>query len=284
VTLPNFLIVGAPKAGTTSLYDYLRPHPEIFMPYLKEPRFFCYRGQENHYYYPVRTLAAYEALYDGVTTETAIGESSAFYFDVAGTAERIHAAIPDARIVVTLREPVQRSFSIYHMQERDTGRHEGESFLQALTHDESIRKLYYPALKPYVDLFGRERIKVILFEELSDQTLATVQDLFGWLGVSRDFVPNLKVSNPGGVPKLRLLHDMLIDTRVRDFARRFVPRPLVQVAKDVRSANLKKHAMTAEEREKGYAWFEEDLLKTQELIGIDLSRWLRPSAPSAAAR
>jgi Sulfotransferase family len=282
VTLPNFLIVGAPKAGTTSLYDYLRPHPEIFLPHLKEPRFFCYRGQDNPYYYPVRTLAEYEALYDGVTNETAIGDTSAFYFEFDDTPGRIHAAIPDARIVVTLREPVQRSFSIYHMQDRDTGRHQGRGFLEALEHDPTIRKLYYPSLKPYYELFGRDRIRIILFEELSDDTLATVQDLFGWLGVSRDFVPNLKISNPGGVPKLRLLHDVLIDTRVRDFARRFVPAPLVQAAKDVRSANLRKHVMTEEEREKGYAWFEEDLLRTQELIGIDLSRWLRPSARAAA--
>ena len=98
VTLPNFLIIGAPKAGTTSLYDYLRPHPEIFMPYLKEPRFFCYRGQDNLYYYPVRTLAAYEALYDGVTDRDGDRrERRRFYFDVAGTAERIHAVIPETR-------------------------------------------------------------------------------------------------------------------------------------------------------------------------------------------
>jgi hypothetical protein len=283
VTLPNFLIVGAPKAGTTSLYDYLRPHPEIFMPQIKATRFFCYRGQDNPYYYPVRTLSEYEALFDGVTTETAIGESTALYFDIDGTAERIHEVIPEVRIVVVIREPVQRAFSIYHMQQRDTAQHDGKGFLEALEHNYSLRKLYHEQLKPYYALFGRERIKVLMFEDLAENTLATVQDLFGFLGVGTDFVPDLKISNPGGIPKLKVLHDVLIDTRLRAFSRRFVPTQLVQVAKDIRSRNLRRHVMTEEEREKGYQIFEEDILRTEDLIGMDLSRWRRSQSLAVAA-
>lgn len=184
---------------------------------------------------------------------------------------------------MVLREPVQRAFSIYHMQQRDTGRHNSESFLEALKHDHSIRKLYHEQLKSYYALFGRERIKVLMFEDLAENTLATVQDLFGFLGVRTDFVPDLKISNPGGVPRLKVLHDVLIDTRVRSFSRRFIPAPLVQVAKDIRSRNLRRHVMTEEEREKGYRVFEEDILKTQEMIGMDLSRWLLPQSSAAAA-
>lgn len=281
MTLPNFLIVGAPKAGTTSLYDYLRPHPEIFMPALKEPRFFCYRGQDNLHRYPVRSLAEYEALFDPVTDEKAVGEATPFYFEVEGTAARIHAVVPEARIVVALREPVERAYSTYLMQDRDTGRHRGVSFLEALERDPSIRKPYYEGLRPFVELFGRERVKVLLFEAIANDTLATVQDLFGWLGVRTDFVPELGISNPGGTPRLKLLHDVLIDARVRNFSRRFVPEPLVRVARDLRSRNLQKRALTEEERAKGYRYFEADILKTQDLIGIDLSRWRRPQ-PSAA--
>ncbi len=169
------------------------------------------------------------------------------------------------------------------MQRRDTGRHDGKSFLEALAHDDSLKKLYHEQLKPYFALFGRDRIKVMMFEDLAGNTLATVQDLFGFLGVDTGFVPDLKVSNPGGVPKLKVLHDVLIDTRVRRFSRRFVPASLVQVAKDIRSRNLRRHVMTDEEREKGYRVFEEDILRTQDLIGMDLSRWLLPQSPAAAA-
>ena len=111
MTLPNFFIVGAPKAGTTSLYDYFRAHPEIYMSPVKGPRFFCYTNQQDSNY-RFRTLEEYAALFDGVTTETAVGEATALYFEYPRTAGRIAELVPDARIIAVLREPVQRAFSI----------------------------------------------------------------------------------------------------------------------------------------------------------------------------
>ena len=80
MTLPNFVVIGAPKAGTGSLHDYLRQHPDIYMPKKKDPRFFCVWEGANRLRFPVQTLAEYEALFADVRGETAIGESTALYF------------------------------------------------------------------------------------------------------------------------------------------------------------------------------------------------------------
>lgn len=285
MTLPNFIMIGAPKAGSTSLYDYLRKHPEIFMPKIKAPRFFTYNGQANAYYYPATTLEEYEALFADATDEKAIGEATAVYIEFPDTARRIHEVVPDARIIAILREPVQRSFSIYHKSMRDTGRNEGMGFLEALRIDPSIRKMYCDGLKPYYDLFGRDRIKILLLEDLERDPKGTLADLYTFLGVDPDFMPSLKVANPGGVPKVKLVHDVLINRKVRLFSRRFLPERLASLAKDFRSKNLKKHVMTEEERREAYDYFEKDIVATQELTGLDLSKWLRrpgASAPPAA--
>jgi hypothetical protein len=274
MTLPNFFIVGAPKAGTTSLYDYFRAHPEIYMSPVKGPRFFCYTRQADPWSYRYRTLDEYRALFDGVTSEPAVGEATALYFEYPRTAARIAELVPDARIIAVLREPVQRAFSIYHMNLRDRGTHAGLGFLPALERDGKLRKLYFDGLNPFFERFPRENIKVILFEELAADPLATVQALYAFLGVRTDFVPDLAVSNPGGVPRNRLLHKILVDPRLRAVSRH-LPEPIVAAAKRVRSRNLAKHRMTEAERDGAYRFFHEDLLRTQDLIGIDLSRWIR---------
>lgn len=273
--LPNFFLVGAPKAGTTSLYDYFRAHPEIFMPAVKGARFFCYDGQQDPLKFRYHTLEDYAAIYAAATTETAIGDATAVYFEHPEVAGRIREVVPGARIIAVLREPVQRAFSIYHMNLRDRGRNHGLGFLAALGRDEGLRKLYFDGLAPFFREFPRERIRILRFDDLRDDTAGTVRSLYEFLGVRPDFVPDLSVSNPGGVPRSRRLHHLLNNPRLREFARTHLPERLVKGGKDLRSRNLEKHVMTPEERDRGYAWFHDDLLRTQELTGLDLSAWIR---------
>lgn len=284
MTLPNFIIIGAPKAGTGSLRNYLRQHPEVFMTVRKDPRFFCYHGQTNRLRYPVTTLSEYEALFSAVRGEKAIGEATANYFWSKIAPERIQATIPEARLIVSLREPAQRAFSIYHMNLRTEGQNESLGFLPALKADPILQRAYYDDLKAYLDRFDRRQMKIILFEDLAGDPLATVQSLYRFLGVDPGFVPDLKVDNPGGVPKSRWLHRLMTDDRLRTWARNTLPEAWVAAAKDMRSFNLdkRKMRMTEEEREGAAAFFREDILKTQELIGMDLSRWLGPAAAKAA--
>ena len=276
--LPNFLVIGAPKAGTGSIRDYLRQHPEIFMPAKKDLRWFAYHGQTNRMRYPCASLAEYAAEFAAAGDAKARGEASDVYFWVQQAPARIAETLPDAKLVVSLREPAQRAFSIYHMNLRTEDKNRGLGFLEALETDPIVQRGYHDSLKAYLDRFARRQMKIILFEDLEKRTLQTAQDLYAFLGVRTDFVPDLKISNPGGVPRIRWLHKLMTDDRVRTWSRTWLPESWVYAAKDLRSRNLDRSRMrmTAEERAAARAFFREDLLRTEELIGIDLSRWLKP--------
>ena len=121
MTLPNFLIIGSAKGGTSSLHYYLRQHPQIFMPDLKEPRFFALEGGILNFQNPdsainynsITTLREYESLFANVTNELGIGEASPLYLYSEKAARRIKHYVPDAKLMVILRNPVDRAFSCY---------------------------------------------------------------------------------------------------------------------------------------------------------------------------
>ena len=118
MTLPNFIIIGAAKAGTTALYWYLAEHPDVFMSPVKETFYFAYGvdaagkllyGDPAVHRFPVKTLSAYEALFARANGALAIGEASPIYLECPQAAERIRAVIPDARLICSLRHPVDRA-------------------------------------------------------------------------------------------------------------------------------------------------------------------------------
>lgn len=276
MTLPNFLIIGAPKAGTTSLYDYFRAHPAIYMPELKEARFFGYEGEGDRMKFPIRTLEEYAALFEGVTTETAVGEATPHYLIYPGAARRIHDLIPRARLIASLRDPVARSYSIYQMNQRNRGVNVGVPFREAIKTDHNLRETYHDMLARYFALFPAEQMRVILLEELETSPRATVQALFGFLGVDPDFTPDLsKISNPGGEPRSKLLHGLLSHPRLRALSRALLPTAAIERLKSVRNRNLEKQPLAPEDRRAAIGVFHDDILKTQDLIGRDLSSWLR---------
>ena len=274
MTLPNFFIVGASKAGTHSLYDWLRQHPEVFMSRVKAPRYFCNHGQDD-YRFRFRTQADYEALFAGVRGERAIGEATDVYMNYWSAAQRIRAAVPEARIIAILREPVQRAFSIYHMNRRVAGTNADRSFLEALAADIEIRRGFHEGLARFYAAFPADRILVLNFDDMRADPAALVRRIFGFLGVDEGFVPDFSVANEGGVPKRMWVHRALVHPQLRMFSQRFLPDGLAAWGKRLRARNLSPHRMTAEERERAYAWFHEDLLRTQELTGLDLSAWIR---------
>lgn len=275
MTLPNFLVIGAPKAGTTSLYEYFRVHPQIFMPRIKEPRFFGYEGGEDRLKFPIQTRAEYEALFEGVTTETAIGEATPHYLLYKGAARRIHATIPEARLIASLRNPVDRAYSIYQMNQRNKGVNVNLSFAEAMRGDHNLQEVYHPNLKRFFDLFPRERIAIILLEDLEAEPRRTVRELFAFLGVDPAFTPDLtKIANPGGAPRNRLLHAVLANRKLVALARETLPESMIAPFKALRSRNLEKRPLPASERKAAVDFFREDILRTGDLIGRDLSGWL----------
>ncbi|MBA2556652.1 MAG: hypothetical protein H0V12_04785, partial [Chloroflexi bacterium] len=131
---PDFFIPGAPKSGTSSMYEYLRQHPEIYLPSLKEPRHFCPdqdSGSDRDGLFFVRDRDEYLALYAGVRGEKRIGDASVQYLYSRVAAERIREFNPDARFIVMLRNPVHMAYSL-HGQRLAGGGEDIEDFGEAL--------------------------------------------------------------------------------------------------------------------------------------------------------
>jgi hypothetical protein len=199
--LPNFLIVGAPKCGTTSLYQYLQQHPDVHMSLLKEPRYFpCFGVSPEERV--VHNRAEYKQLFDGAKTERAIGEASPNYLHAPEAAERIAAELPDAKIIVSLRNPADRAYSSYLSRvRRSVEKRPVEDALQPGNYffDAS---LYSDALARYFAIFDRSRVKVLLFDDFSRDTAAVLRDLCAFL----DIAPNVAIDtharhNVGFMPK-----------------------------------------------------------------------------------
>jgi hypothetical protein len=214
--LPNFLIIGAAKAGTTSLWAYLRQHPEVFFPANKEPNFFALEDRslslrgpaspkvlhELLYSYCVQDYESYLGLFRSVRGQKAVGEASVRYLYAQEAPERIRASIPDVRLVAILRNPVSRLYSHYSMN-RQYGL-ESLGVLEAIEAERSRREAgwaydwhyvnvsrYAGQIRRYFMLFGREQVKVLLHDEFLSRPVEVVQEVCGHIGVERAFVPDM---------------------------------------------------------------------------------------------
>jgi hypothetical protein len=213
--------VGASRAGTTSLWDYLKQHPEVYFPahpYPKEPSHFCdltpVWGQ------PFRDVASYLEGYQGVRGEQAIGDASTTYLPSPESSRRIHARYPDARILILLRNPADRAFSLYTLLvqlgfewitpfERALAEEEVRMSSDRFKHDNPFwyyaylyfhSGLYADQVERYLTTFPRDRVKIILFERLQHRPRETAQDVYRFLGIDPTFVPHISVQNQGYFP------------------------------------------------------------------------------------
>ncbi len=287
MTLPNFMIIGVAKAGTTSLYRYLDQHPQVFMCPEKGTNFFGYEDARAWkwtdegeppllQHFQVKTFEAYEAMFAGATDEIAIGEVSPQYFRCPTAARRIHDRIPDVKLVASLRNPADRASSGFLMRTR-----RGEavkSFYEELTPEAShVREgFYYKRMKRYFDIFPRHQIKIFFFEEFKKDPAKVVVDLFDFLGVDTNFVPDTSTRhNPAGVPKSRLLNRLFFDPTLIRIAKSVLPESLQRIAKRVQQQNLKAPPkFPADLRAKLLDLYREDILKLEALLDRDLSIWL----------
>jgi hypothetical protein len=273
---PNFLVIGVTKAGTTSLYYYLKQHPEIFMPNdIKEARFFCYDGKDTTLKIRIKTIKAYLELFDEVENEKAIGEASPHYFSTPHAAYKIKECLPDASLIASLRNPVERSFSTYIMNKREIGRNSDLTFLEALKVDPWLESNYHSSLERFFKLFHRNRLKIILFDDFTRNTISTLTSIFCFLEIDSSFIPDIsQVHNPGGSPKIEIIHKTFMNESAREFGKRVLPDFLKKSFKRIYSKNLRREVLMADERMSALSFFRDDILRTQDLLNLDLTNWL----------
>jgi hypothetical protein len=246
---PNFFIVGAAKAGTTSLHAYLSQHPEVFMSTLKEPHYFSIfevRPELDNFMTVIRDSHAYQELFLGSEGYKAVGEASPSYLCDAGAAMRIRSVIPDAKIIISLRNPVQRAYSHYLM-EHHAGR-ETLQFDKALEADQSRGQkgwgvsfqyvelgLYADQVERYLNAFGRTKVLVILFEDLIRNTTLVMQDVAHFLGIDPSAYPKSAfdaVHFPFAASRGVFARTVLRSRPIRVWTKRWIPQKLRRAVRD----------------------------------------------------
>ena len=306
-TMPTFFIVGAARSGTTSLEQYFRSHPEVYMAPRKETHYFAAHRFPAHFKGPgddhlnskiVRDETQYSQLFAHAAGKKAIGEASAFYLSVPGTAERIAQAVPDAKILITLREPVARAYSAYMLLRRDN--RETLGFAESLSLEAERKQqdfepmwwyrelsLYSRQVKCYLDIFGVRQVKVLLYDELFANPTSVLRDVFTFLGIRADVTIDTSVRyNTGGVPNspglYTLLHSFinnqsplgkriksLVPLQMRVLWGSKVLERIVQPLPMASQIDSQTHAQLK-------AYFAEDVRKLEDVLHRDLSEWYIP--------
>jgi hypothetical protein len=299
VTVPNFLIIGAARSGTTALCNTLGQHPEIYISSLKEPHFLAFSGEKLEFRGPgdnvlinreaVTNFEAYQSLFSGVCDEIAIGEGSVstLYYNERAI-DNIRRFTPDAKLIVILRNPIQRAFSSF-LYMTAHGHEPLHQFERALDQEQqrindnwhhiwhyTRMGLYGGQIAAFLNAFGAERVKVVLFEDLKLTPAETTADLFRFLNVNPDFEADTSTQvNRSGIPRSRLLQYVLYQVNERQTVKRALKAIVpLKVREWVRRANLSHPSMPVSTQTRLKAVFEQDVLQLQELLNRDLSHWL----------
>jgi len=280
--LPNFLCLGAHKAGTTSLAAWLRRHPEVYLPELKEPRYFAFDpDSEDHrrkprQIFPIRTLEEYEQLFNGGYGRKAIGEASPQYLPSERACERIANTIPSARLLAIIRHPVSRAYSQYWMRVR-TGA-EKRPFSEAVRSDEGwVRNsLYYESLRRYTAAFGAESLKVILFEELVSQPDEILPGVCHHLAIRPELAAlELPRENVGTHSRFPGFDRITRSPELRAQLRKYLPTGIRHAMRRLRPRAPTIPPLSVNEKSEWGRIFLADVEKTSDLINRDLASFWR---------
>jgi hypothetical protein len=279
---PNLFIAGAPRCGTSSLHAYLQSVPGIYMSRIKEPNFFSRKviGDGHPMVKPIRNEKQYLRLFEAAGDAKIIGEATPFYLEDPEAAALIDGTVPDAKVVVSLRDPVERLHSHYLMMRNNRqalgsfmeeiqrglalqGRHRNLAVLSPST------GLYSRHLERFRRIFGNDRFKIVILEEWRNNVPRALRQLLAFLDVEHDLSdfsepPQRKYSEARG-PFVRYLFGNRTISRATE---RLIP---FQLRKRIRNAVLVKHVpkppMEPEAREFliGYYW--EDVRRLEKILG-----------------
>jgi hypothetical protein len=299
---PDFIVIGAAKSGTTSLYSYCSQHPEIFMATMKEARYLAHLGENPRYrgygeqgpqkmarYGETipKTLDEYLELFRGASPNQKTGEASPAYLYLPAAPEKIRETVPEVKLIAVLRNPVDRAFSSFLHLKRDNA--ESLSFSRALAAErQRIAEnagllwryvdlgLYAQQLKRFLKVFPEEQMKVILYEDLCRDPGAEMSSIFRFIGVDPSFEPDTDDRlNVSGIPRNRAIYDYYSSANLVHLVGRMIPKFARRIMKSgLARTLLKKPELEPSIRKKLVDCFREDVGDLEELIGRDLSGWL----------
>jgi Sulfotransferase family len=307
VALPNFFVAGAPKAGTTALHAALARHPELYMSAVKEPKFFLTDGpppaqggpgDAKTYRENVWRRADYEALFDGAPPGALRGESTPFYLYSQAAQQRIRTLVPDARMIVVLRDPIERAHSNWtHLW--SAGLDPIDDFVRACdAEDRRIAAgwadfwrykrlgLYGEQVEHLYSVFPADRVLLMRYRELLGNPVGTLNRICVFLGVSPDLISDLPRENVTAHPDQTRRHRYLSKLlRAGTAITTALPRRSARVMIDKLEGSLQQGAAprrppTWAQRQALMPFFESDIRLLEDITGDDYSGWLGPREDS----
>lgn len=297
---PDFIIAGAAKSGTTILHRWLGMQEDVFVPSVKEPHYFCFRGMnansigshvDPHYAAQMAfDRGAYEQLFCDAAPHQMTGEASPGYLYFPGVARAIHAHNLNIKIVCMLRNPADRAFSQFMHHVRD-GHEPLRDFEAALDiEDERISKKYWwgyhyrtggfyaRRLREYFDVFPRERVKIVLFEDLVSRPLNVLKETADFLGITCNVWPDprKKTNAASDMTRVARFHwQAKMASQHQGFAK-LMKR--VGVPPTGHICGMAAPKLDKKLRRKMLEDYREDIEETSTLIGRDLTHWITDCA------
>lgn len=312
---PNFFVIGAAKCGTTTLYDFLEQHADVFMAPIKEPHFFCsdirienFSDEYKKYVYSrginiqeyvagdmskkywewyVDDFATYLKLFKNATNQKAIGEISNGYLFSIVSANEIKAKYPQANIIMILRNPISRAYSHYLANVRDgrttlSFREELEADMKkrnkgwCISHNYIEMGMYYEQVKRFMDAFPNNQILIFLNDDLKSDATIVGKKLFDFIGVDTNASVNYSnKQNEAKMPKWAGLVKFITQTGLKRKLFRALPASIQAKVKPIFFKEGKIPKMSEEDKQWLINTFKEDIQKTAALINRDLSSWLK---------
>ncbi|MAZ72133.1 MAG: hypothetical protein CMC70_03205 [Flavobacteriaceae bacterium] len=280
---PNFLIIGCNKGGTTSLFQYLKEHPEVFMPRIKEPMFFNYyqkTGEDGAFRTQkvIKSFPSYRKIFEGSEAYKVSGEASTSYLANPYCAANIYDFNPTMKLIAILRNPIERAFSNYLMYVR--WGEEKRTFKNALKDEMEGKELpqgkqyiylgrYLKSLQIYSSTFGEEQIKVLLYDDLKSSPHQLFKEVCGFLNIDDSFTPNLnKRFNTNDAVEIRPIYRNLKRLDRKFNFSKILPNSL---KKKIHA----KPTMKAREKQKLIDLYNDEILGLSEFLQRDLNHWLK---------
>ena len=298
---PNFLIGGPPKCASTSLYFYMKQHPEIYMSPVKQTRFFSVYHDEGSDFY-INTY------FSGINSEKMAGEATPTYFLLPFVVPRIKAFNPEMKFIFCLRNPVERTFSGWSMRMNNGTEHLSfqQALLENLKQRETVRfeteseakewaadmlrsdrleetgfrtylegSLYAFNLKQYLQHFPLSQMKIIFLDDLKKDMEGTLKEVFTFLNVDNQYVvQDTEQKNTYKKSKIKFLEPILgKNKRLSKILSNVMPKGVKKKILETMYVEGSKDRITPEDRKFAYEILKDEISEVEKLLNVDLSRW-----------
>ena len=276
----NTFIVGAPKTGTTSLYYYLNQHTNVCMSSIKEPNFFSAKEVNSLFYKSqiVDEINEYHKLFSQ-NKKQIIGEASVSYLFFDEVPNRIYKYNPKAKIIILLRNPIERALSHYLMDFRLGFC--SENFEDIIAQPEIFPQYYqqylelgnyFLQLKRYINVFNENQLSIVFYDDLKSDSQKVMKHIFSFLEIEfQDLVYSIQISflSPSNI----FVSELYKFNSLRKIVKSLFPEPFLSLVKSIFFSYNSKPTFSDSIIKQLNAYYKSDIVELEKLLNKDLSRW-----------